>query len=66
MRIHPREAARVLAIAGMLSLTACVGTKDNPVAPDPPDPDDPPADVQAPPGEGGAVPPLPAREELRG
>ena len=65
MRIDPREAARVLAIAGMLSLTACVATKDNPVAPDPADPDDPPTDVQAPPGQGGTVLPLPVRRELR-
>ena len=66
MRIDPREAARVLAIVGMLSLTACVGTKEHPTEPVRADPDDPAVDVQVPPAERGTVPPPPAREELRG
>ncbi len=66
MRMYRRGAARILAVAGVLSLTACVGTKENPVEPEAADPDDPPTDVRMPPGEGGTVPPPPAGAQLRG
>ena len=66
MTIHRRGVVRAIVLAGVLAITACVGTKENPVEPQPADPDDPPVDVRTPPGGGTDVPRPPSEPELRG
>ena len=65
MTIHRSGAARAIVLGGVLAMTACVGTKENPVEPQRPDPDDPPVDVRTPPGGGTDVPRPPSAPELR-
>ena len=64
MTIHRRGAARAIVLAGMLATTACVGTRENPVEPEPPDPSEP-SEVRTPPGGGTEAPLPPSGPELR-
>lgn len=65
MTIHRRGAARTIVLAGVLAVTACVGTRENPVEPEPPDPAEP-SEVRIPPGGGTDAPRPPSGPELRG